>query len=221
MTSIFVAKLDFGVTSEDLKKTFQEYGTVLKATVALDRETGKSRGFAFVEMADREEALKAISALDGSTMNGRQIAVKEAEQRPDTRAPRDNSRGRDNDRPFTPRDRDSGFKPRETTSRPPSDDDEPIGFTPPPIINPLKSEPRKKIIGKDKKKDFDLPDDRNKKTKLSPYKKSGKMNRFMDEEDDDFDPESASLFDFGDEDDDWESDDDQYDADDHDEEDED
>ncbi|MFN5909731.1 MAG: RNA recognition motif domain-containing protein, partial [Bacteroidota bacterium] len=89
MTSIFVAKLDFGVTSEDLKKAFQAYGTVLKATVAIDRETGRSRGFGFVEMAEREEAMSAIRGLDGSTMNGRQIAVKEAEQRPDNRPPRD------------------------------------------------------------------------------------------------------------------------------------
>ena len=221
MTSIFVAKLDFGVTSDDLKKAFQTYGTVLKATVALDRETGKSRGFAFVEMADREAALRAIKELDGSTMNGRQIAVKEAEQRQDNRAPRDNNRGRDNDRPFTPRDRDQSFKPRESSSKVSSDDDEPVSFTPPPTINPLKSEPRKKSIGKDKKKDFDTPDDRNKKTKLSPYKKSGKMNRFMDDDDDDFDPESASLFDFGDEDDDWESDIDQHEDEEWDEEDED
>jgi len=60
MTSIFVAKLDFGVTSEQLKETFEQYGKVLKATVATDRETGKSRGFGFVEMADSDEAKNAI-----------------------------------------------------------------------------------------------------------------------------------------------------------------
>jgi len=213
MTSIFVAKLDFGVTSEELKQAFQQFGTVLKATVALDRETGKSRGFAFVEMSDRDEALRAIKELDGSTMSGRQIAVKEAEQRQDNRGPRENTRGRDNDRPFTPREREPGFKPRESTGRVSSDDDdEPSSFTPPPTVNPLKSEPRKKVVGKDKKKDFDTPDDRNKKTKLSPYKKSGKINRFMDDDDDDFDPESASLFDFDDEDEDWESDEDLHDG---------
>ena len=195
MTSIFVAKLDFGITSDQLKNAFSEHGTVLKAMVATDRETGKSRGFAFVEMADREEAMNAINALDGSTMNGRQIAVKEAEQRPDSRAPRENTRS------------DQPFRPREQGSTPPrrdSSDDAP-SFQPIPSLDPLKSEPRKKVIGKDKKtKDFDT-DDRNKKTKLSPYKKSGKANRFMDDDDDDFDPESASLFDFGDEDDesDW------------------
>lgn len=207
MTSIFVAKLDFGVTSEDLKKAFQEYGAVLKATVATDRETGRSRGFGFVEMADREEALNAIKGLDGSTMNGRQIAVKEADQRSDNRGPRDNARPpRENNRPYQPR-TDQPFKPRESApSRPSHDDDEPSGFIPKIDIDPLKPEPRKKVIGKDKEKKKPIEEDRNKKPKLSPYKKSGKMNRFMDDEDDDFDPESASLFDFGDEDDDWESD---------------
>lgn len=203
MTSIFVAKLDFGVTNDDLKKAFQQYGTVLKATVAMDRETGKSRGFGFVEMADRDQAMAAIKGLDGSIMNGRQIAVKEAEQRQDNRPPRGDQQPRQ-ERNFPPRDRDQSFKPKESFDRPKVDDDEPTGFTPPPTINPLKQEPRKKLIGKDKKKDVDTPDDRSKKTKLSPYKKSGKMNRFFDDDDDDFDPESASLFDFGDEDEDWE-----------------
>ena len=217
MTSIFVAKLDFGVTSEDLKKAFQAYGTVLKATVATDRETGRSRGFGFVEMADREEAMNAIKGLDGSTMNGRQIAVKEAEQRQDNRAPRDNSRpshGPGQSRPFQPRS-DQPFRPRDNDSPRPSsprdrDDDEPSGFTPAPAIDPLKSEPRKKSIGKEKKKDFDT-DDRNKKHKLSPYKKSGKSNRFVDDDDDDFDPETASLFSFDDDDDAWEDDNDNVD----------
>ena len=60
MTSIFVAKLDFGVSNQELRQLFENYGTVLKATVATDRETGNPRGFAFVEMADRQEALSAI-----------------------------------------------------------------------------------------------------------------------------------------------------------------
>ena len=71
MTSIFVAKLDFGVSNQELRQLFENYGTVLKATVATDRETGKPRGFAFVEMADRQEASNAISALDGHVINGR------------------------------------------------------------------------------------------------------------------------------------------------------
>ena len=58
MTTIFVAKLDFGVNSEQLKELFEQHGTVLKANVATDRETGKSRGFGFVEMPDAGEARK-------------------------------------------------------------------------------------------------------------------------------------------------------------------
>jgi len=88
MTSIFVAKLDFGVSNQELRQLFENYGTVLKATVATDRETGKPRGFAFVEMADREEAQQAIEALDGYVINGRALAVKEAEQRTDNRPSR-------------------------------------------------------------------------------------------------------------------------------------
>ena len=87
MTSIFVAKLDFGVTSEQLRKLFEQYGKVLKANVATDRETGKSRGFAFVEMPDREEALHAIKSLDNFIVNGRSMTVKEAEARENSFVP--------------------------------------------------------------------------------------------------------------------------------------
>ena len=87
MTSIFVAKLDFGVTSEQLRKLFEEHGKVLKANVATDRETGKSRGFGFIEMPDRLEAMNAIKALDNFVINGRPMTVKEAEAR-ENRIPR-------------------------------------------------------------------------------------------------------------------------------------
>ena len=60
MTSIFVAKLDFGIGNDELRQAFARFGTVLKATVATDRETGKSRGFGFVEMANAEEAREAM-----------------------------------------------------------------------------------------------------------------------------------------------------------------
>ena len=97
MTSIFVAKLDFGVSSEQLKQLFEQHGKVLKANVATDRETGKSRGFGFVEMPDPGEANTAIRALDGYLVNGRPIAVKEAEVRTNTRPPGAS-------RPYTPSD---------------------------------------------------------------------------------------------------------------------
>jgi RNA recognition motif-containing protein len=120
MTSIFVAKLDFNITNEQLKQAFQAYGTVLKATVATDRETGKSRGFGFVEMANRDQALTAIKELDGSLLNGRPIAVKEADQRPEKRPNRENRPDfnrapRDNRSDFN-RNREQGSSPRTTSS---------------------------------------------------------------------------------------------------------
>lgn len=187
MTSIFVAKLDFGITSEQLKQAFQQYGTVLKASVATDRETGKSRGFGFVEMADREEAMTAIKELDNSLMNGRPIAVKEAEQRQDNRAPRDPSAKR----PEFPK--REGFDPSRSSGAPRPDSrpqefsrpgSEPSAFIP-PLPEPLKGEPRKKAVDKDKKgKDWDS-DSHAKKPKMNAYKKSGKNNRFFPDEDDD------------------------------------
>lgn len=199
MTSIFVAKLDFGITSEQVKQAFEDYGTVLKATVATDRETGKSRGFAFVEMAEKEEALNAIAGLDGSLMNGRPIAVKEAEARPDTRPPRDAN----SPRPDFNRSRENSPRPTGGFQRP---DSEPREFTP-PIIDPLSIEIRKKKEDK-KPKDFGDTDNRAKKPKMDAYKKSGKKNLFFDDEDDD---EEIDLFGLkGKEDDDWQSDDDDW-----------
>jgi RNA recognition motif-containing protein len=195
MTSIFVAKLDFGVTNEQLRQLFEQHGSVLKVNVATDRETGKSRGFAFVEMTDRGEAENAINALNGHMINGRDIAVKEAEQRGDTR-PNNNPRpGNDFQRPSTPR----GDYPRPST---PIGSDNP-GTTPP--LESLKIEPRKKV-NKDRKPGESDSDNRSKKPKMDAYKKSGKAPRFFNE-DDDFD-EDESLFSFnkGEEDDDSEED---------------
>ena len=81
MINIFVAKLDYSITSDQLKQEFEVFGQVNKATVATDRETGNPRGFAFVEMANREDGIKAIESLDGKSFNGRRVAVKEAEDR--------------------------------------------------------------------------------------------------------------------------------------------
>jgi RNA recognition motif-containing protein len=78
---LFVAKLPYATQSEDLQELFEQYGTVDSAQVILDRETGRSRGFGFVEMPDDEEAKSAIEALDGSELDGREIVVKEAEDR--------------------------------------------------------------------------------------------------------------------------------------------
>lgn len=78
---LFVARLDYGVTSEDLQSVFEEHGTVDSCKVIMDRETGRSKGFGFVEMNDDNEARSAMGALDGSSINGREIVVKEAEER--------------------------------------------------------------------------------------------------------------------------------------------
>lgn len=79
--NIFVAKLDYGVTSDELNDLFAEYGNVDSAKVIMDRDTGRSKGFGFVEMSDSESAKQAITGLNGSSVRGRDIVVKEAEDR--------------------------------------------------------------------------------------------------------------------------------------------
>lgn len=82
---LFVAGLDFSLNSEDLEKVFSEHGKVTSAKVINDKFSGKSRGFGFVEMSSVEEAKQCVDKLDNSSLNGRQIAVKFKEDRPDTR----------------------------------------------------------------------------------------------------------------------------------------
>jgi len=79
--NIFVGNLPFTTTSDELREMFTEYGNVTRAQVASDRETGRSRGFGFVEMA--EGADEAIAALNGAQFNGRALTVNEAKPRED------------------------------------------------------------------------------------------------------------------------------------------
>lgn len=79
--NIFVAKLPYDITKEDLHDIFSEYGNVTSANVIMDRETGRSKGFGFVEMDDDDAARKAIEELNGGELEGRTIVVKEAEPR--------------------------------------------------------------------------------------------------------------------------------------------
>ena len=79
--NIFAAKLSFDTQSEDLREAFEEFGEVSSASVITDKFTGKSKGFGFVEMPNDEEAMKAISELNDSTLDGRTIVVKKAEPR--------------------------------------------------------------------------------------------------------------------------------------------
>jgi RNA recognition motif-containing protein len=79
--NIFVAKLNFSTRSEGLREVFERFGEVEAANVIMDRETGRSKGFAFVEMADDSEAQAAIASLDGTDLDGSTIVVKQAEPR--------------------------------------------------------------------------------------------------------------------------------------------
>ncbi len=90
--NIFVAKLNFDTTEDNLRSAFEEFGEVSSCSVITDKFTGRSKGFAFVEMPNDEEAQKALDALDETEFDGRTIVVKKAEPR-ESRPPRDNNRG--------------------------------------------------------------------------------------------------------------------------------
>src|SRR3984893_13483507 len=79
--NIYVSNLSFNVRDEDLQEYFAEYGEVASAKVIMDKFTGKSRGFAFVEMPNDEAAKKAIQELDGASVDGRTIGVSVAKPR--------------------------------------------------------------------------------------------------------------------------------------------
>ena len=78
---IYVGNLAYGVSSSDLQQLFEEFGTVQSAQVIMDRDTGRSKGFGFVEMGSDQEAQAAIAALSGKDMNGRALTVNEAKPR--------------------------------------------------------------------------------------------------------------------------------------------
>ncbi len=79
--NIYVGNLPFSSTSDDLTQVFSAYGQVDSASVIVDRDTGRSRGFGFVEMGNADEARRAIQELDGSDLNGRRLRVNEARPR--------------------------------------------------------------------------------------------------------------------------------------------
>jgi RNA recognition motif-containing protein len=80
---LYVGNLGYGVTNSDLEKMFEPHGTVQSAQVIMDRDTGRSKGFGFVEMGSDQEAQTAIAALNGKDMEGRQLTVNEARPRED------------------------------------------------------------------------------------------------------------------------------------------
>lgn len=78
---LYVGNLKYTVTSEQLQELFEPYGSVRSAQVLSDRDTGRSRGFGFVEMVNDDEAIAAIESLDGSDQDGRRLTVNEARPR--------------------------------------------------------------------------------------------------------------------------------------------
>ena len=80
-TNIYVGNLTFNTSSGDLESLFGEHGSVQKAQVITDRDTGRSRGFGFVEMSSDDEANAAIEALNGKDVDGRQLTVNMAKER--------------------------------------------------------------------------------------------------------------------------------------------
>jgi RNA recognition motif-containing protein len=82
-TKLYVGNLSFNTSAQDLENMFAEAGTVQSANLIEDRETGRSRGFGFVEMSSKEEAQAAIAAFDGKEIDGRNLKVNEAKPRED------------------------------------------------------------------------------------------------------------------------------------------
>jgi cold-inducible RNA-binding protein len=78
LKNIFVGNLDFNTSEEELRHLFEPYGQVDRVSILTDRETGRSRGFGFVEMASSEDGEKAIAALNGSQLGGRTLNINEA-----------------------------------------------------------------------------------------------------------------------------------------------
>ena len=96
MKKLFVGNLDFGATEQSLRSLFEQHGTVESVSLVTDRDTGRSRGFGFVEMSNSHEAEQAIAALNGANLGGRAINVNEA--RPKTEGGGGGGGGRGGDR---------------------------------------------------------------------------------------------------------------------------
>ena len=78
MKNIFVGNLSFTATEDSVRSMFEAYGTVDRVSIVTDRDTGQPKGFGFIEMANDAEAEKAISALNGTELNGRALTINEA-----------------------------------------------------------------------------------------------------------------------------------------------
>ena len=83
MKNIFVGNLNFNTSEDELRQMFEAHGQVDRVSIMTDRETGRSRGFGFVEMTNAEEAERAIAALNGMQLGGRTLNVNEARPKPE------------------------------------------------------------------------------------------------------------------------------------------
>ncbi|MBN2210718.1 MAG: RNA-binding protein [Sedimentisphaerales bacterium] len=92
--NIYVGNLSFRCTDEELRQAFAAFGEVTSATIIMDRETGRSRGFGFVEMANDAEGQAAIDGLNGTELGGRMLKINEA--RPRSQSPAGSGRGPSN-----------------------------------------------------------------------------------------------------------------------------
>jgi RNA recognition motif-containing protein len=116
---LFVGGLSFSTSTEGLREAFARFGTVQSAAVMMDRETGRSRGFGFVEMATTEEAERAMGALNGSSLDGRIIRVDKATPRGSGPAPRPRPAGGPPG-PRSDRPAGGGYPPPRYGDRPPA-----------------------------------------------------------------------------------------------------
>ena len=98
MKNLFVGNMSFQTTADDLRALFEPFGQLARVHVATDRETGRARGFGFVEMTDDAEAAKAIAALDGKDVGGRNLKVNEARPKSESGGPRGPRGGSGGDR---------------------------------------------------------------------------------------------------------------------------
>lgn len=85
MTNIYVGNLSYDATEQDVRSAFEQYGQVSSVSIVMDRDTGRSRGFAFVEMQSANEAKQAIEGLNLQDIAGRKVTVNEARPRTDNR----------------------------------------------------------------------------------------------------------------------------------------
>lgn len=94
MKNLFVGNMSFQTTEVELRALFEPFGEITRIQVMTDRDTGRSRGFAFVEMASDDEAAKAITALNSKEVDGRALNVNEARPKPERSGPRGGGGGR-------------------------------------------------------------------------------------------------------------------------------